>query len=684
MKKFILFGFAFLSAIGAQAKVAEVYNSIQHNGVTYGLSTQKVTPGTPSVTEKLTMDKIDQAALNSGTITVYLYSTLNKTTTTLYNGVATSIDTNPYSVIIDDFTEVITHASTQSDPEIKTLSYDNVNDSAEYRVTMLRAKAGKMGIYRWDEIQAMGDTIVRFNYFADEGFGMGMTHESTWDGFVKRFPDYQKVYYAVQNSLTGTRASFALPWIKKSTQLTSNLKDSIICNVVRIDENCKLGSNAATVTLGQRIQSIPNNSFFAAATNLAAVIVAPGNNYLTFENGILYGNFYSTNANADPTKYQKDIITGTINTVSQTIPDSVRTIYTDAFKNVPDGVVITSMNYRLQINGNDTYVTFLVPSAQATVEGSMEGGYVVTGNITQAHIDHLQLQGTFMDFRKANILSNIYFNNASYSGNTLLYFQKPANDVRGYKNVIVDGICDTCIINDNGGDRFFCPAEFTARNLTYTREFDCKWKTATLPFSVSEEDLGGNFVLGRLNGFDFDSYTFDFLYTTSITAYYPYIIKTKFDDETQIILQDLENIIVKPTVPRTLNAGGASFIPVYEKKVLSSKDSIDYNYYGIQSFYKPGKEEISNHLVLCEGASIRPFRAYLEAVKPLDYYSAKFRLVDAMGELLEETEMGPGTSAIEEVKNVENTNTIYNINGQIMKNAQRGLNIIDGKVVINK
>jgi hypothetical protein len=555
MKKFILFGFAFLSAIGAQAKVAEVYNSIQHNGVTYSLSTQNVIPGTPSMTERMTMDKIDQAALNSGTINVYSYPTLTKTTTTLYNGVATSIDTNPYSVIIDDFTEVITHASTQSDPEFKTLSYNNVNDSAEYRVTMLRAKAGNMGIYRWDEIQAMGDTIVRFNYFADEGFGMQITHESTWNGFVNRFPDYKKVYYAVQNSLTGTRASFALPWIKKTTQLTSNLKDSVICNVVRIDENCKLGNNAATVTLGQRIQSIPDNSFFADATNLAAVIVAPGNNYLTFENGILYGNFYSTNANADPTKYQKEIITGTINTVSQTIPDSVRTIYTDAFKNVPDGVVITSMNYRLQINGNDTYVTFLVPSAQAIVGDYIEGGYKVTGNITQAHVDHLVLQGTFMDFRKANILNNIYFNNASYPGNTLLYFQDPANNVSGDKNVIVNDVCENCVINDDGGNRFYCPREFTAKFITYTREFDCKWKTVTLPFSVSEDDLGGNLVLGRLNNFDYSTFTFDFLFTTNITANYPYIIKTNFDNESTYILQDLENVVVKKTEPKIQRAG---------------------------------------------------------------------------------------------------------------------------------
>ena len=53
------------------------------------------------------------------------------------------------------------------------------------------------------------------------------------------------------------------------------------------------------------------------------------------------------------------------------------------------------MNSALDINGNSTsYVTFLKPSATLTKTQAANGGYTVTGQITQSNIGNLAIEGT--------------------------------------------------------------------------------------------------------------------------------------------------------------------------------------------------------------------------------------------------------------------------------------------------
>jgi hypothetical protein len=613
----------------------------------------------------------------SSLITLSLQQTISQTVTSTYDGMALSIDTNPYSISIQDFTKTEVQNAATEDPVKVTYGFGQ-----EYSAYMNRIKAAGADILSWNEVLALGDAVYRYYYFGEGEDDQSYT--SSIETLKTTYPQYESAYYHRWIDSKNKVRIYAIDNIVVKQIFTKQITNVTICNVTEISSSCRLNSNATSVFLGQGIQGIPDNSFFADATQLTTVVVSPSNNYLTFENGILYGNKYSTTSGTAVIKYKDKIITGTTETTSQTIPDSIKTIYTDAFKNVPDGVVITSMNIHLTINGNDNYVTFLVPSSEATVSDTeVGGGFTVTGNITQAHINNLALQGTYMDFTGAHIMTNIHFDNAAYQGNTLLYFENPANSVTGDKNVIVDGVCQNCIINDNGGDRFYCPIEFTAKNLTYTREFDDMWKTITLPFNLSEDDLGGNMILGRLNGFNFSTYTFDFIYSNSITAYYPYIAKYVFSDDV-FILKDLENVIVKEHNPRLTNINGAQFIPVYERQQLYSSYDVDYNYYGIQNIYNAEEDCYRNHIQLCEGVYIRPFRAYLKAFKPLDYYAAKFRLLDAMGQIIEEGEMPISTSGIENVKETETSKATYNLNGQRVNNAHRGLNIVNGKVVLNK
>lgn len=677
MKKFILLCVAFLSALGTQAALAA--NTITYNGVTYSLDTQSIHDGAPiPVSNKLFATSPDYNASSSGTLKLQNEVVYNQTVTTTYNATATSIENSSYSITIDDFTTSIKHDGT-------AVVTDTIIDytDADYAGYMGRAKnAG----YVYDHSYMSGHQVEfsGFYYYEynEDLEKWEVAKSSSWTTLVQNYSAYDSVFYSIYVNGKNKKFCYAMPYINITKVETINLKDSIICNVVAIDQNCKLGSNAATVVLGQRIQSIPDNSFFADATNLAAIIVAPGNNYLTYENGILYGNFY---AGSEVTKYQDKLITGTTSTVSQTIPETVKTVYTDAFKNAPEGVIITCMNYQLTINGNDNYVIFLLPSTEAQIQGGKNGGYIIEGNLTQAHIDQLEIKGTFMDFTEANILSNIHFNNGSNPINTLLYFSNPANSVTGDKNVIIDGQCDSCVITDNGSDEFYCPTAFRAKKLTYTRKFDDMWKTTSLPFSLPSSKLKNKLIIGELNDFYYENYyMYDFLYSTSLNAYIPYIVKTKEVGDT-VKFENLENIDIEVTAPieYSFDEDRGKFIPVFKTQVLTSSTAA-FNYYGIQNIWKEEQNCWGNYMQIFEGVTIRPFRAYLVGPK-MDSSVAKYRLLDANNRVIEEGEFDV-TSAIETVKSVEteNTKATYNLNGQRVNNTRRGLNVIDGKVILNK
>jgi hypothetical protein len=386
------------------------------------------------------------------------------------------------------------------------------------------------------------------------------------------------------------------------------------------------------------------------------------------------------------TKYEKEIVTATTTLSDQTLAETIDSIYTDAFKNAPNGVVITSTNYSLKVhlNDNDQFkVVFLIPDEHATVIEDGNGGYVVKGNLTQYSINNLEIKGTYMDFWEANLLTDITLNNADDPSNTLLYFNpNSGKTVQGDKNVILGDICSKCVINDTGNERFYCPYAFTAKYLTYTRSFDCMWKTTALPFSLDENQANNNIIAGKLTGYDESTNTFEFQYSNTVSANYPYIIKARRDMST-ITFVNINNAVVETTdkaVERNLN--NVSFVPVFKRDSLYSSRNATQNYYGIQNIYNDDTQEYSNFMQIFDGVRINPFRAYLIGPK-ITTGAANYRLVDAMGQLIEEGEF-PITSGIESAKEDETSKAIYNLNGQKVNNARRGLNIVNGKVVLNK
>jgi hypothetical protein len=450
--------------------------------------------------------------------------------------------------------------------------------------------------------------------------------------------------------------------------------------VCEIHPNFRVPSTVTNITLGSRIWRIPDSSIFSEATNLALITVSGTGSDFQFKKGILYKMEASM---------EKVIVTATTTLTDQTLPESIDSIYTNAFKNAPEGVVITSMNYSLKLNGNDNFkVIFLIPDETATVEQSANGGYIVKGNLTQYHIDNLRIEGTYMDFTQVNLLTDINIDNGDknhnvYNPNTLLYFKEnPGKNVTGEKNVIIGDRCIKCVITDNGSEKFYCNKAFRADTLEYTRTFDCKWKTTTLPFSLDDNEIEDFLIVGKLIGYDENTNTFNFQYSNSISAYQPYIVKTKYESRT-IEYRNVKNAYVGVTDPHIVNVTNALFVPNYNSVKLWSSQSDYDNYYGIQNIYNEETKDWKNYMQIFDGVTVNPFRAFLVGPK-ITTEAANYRLVDAMDQLIEEGEFPIITSGIEDVKVVETSKAIFDLNGQQVNNPHRGLNIIDGKIVLNK
>ena len=87
--------------------------------------------------------------------------------------------------------------------------------------------------------------------------------------------------------------------------------------------------------------------------------------------------------------------------------------------------------------------------------------------------------------------------------------------------------------------------------------------------------------------------------------------------------------------------------------------------------------------VKIEGATVNTFRAYLSVPKEATSEAATLRFVDAMDQLIESVEL-ENTTGIENANAQEINHAVYDLQGQRKAAATRGLNIVNGKVVIIK
>ncbi len=77
--------------------------------------------------------------------------------------------------------------------------------------------------------------------------------------------------------------------------------------------------------------------------------------------------------------------------------------------------------------------------------------------------------------------------------NLLVYVTEASKAPAGVQNVVINGVAEEIILTDaTGNNNFYCPQSFTARSISYSRDFSqtteievCRgWETIALPFDV--------------------------------------------------------------------------------------------------------------------------------------------------------------------------------------------------------
>ena len=204
----------------------------------------------------------------------------------------------------------------------------------------------------------------------------------------------------------------------------------------------------------------------------------------------------------------------------------------------------------------------------------------------------------------------------------------------------------------------------TYDNVTLKRTFNAGWNTVCLPFAIS--DVEAFFGTGA-KAYDFTSYTngeLGFTTVSSLTASYPYIVYVPSAITDDILLNDITIASVDATAFYR-NQSGAYFRGTYAPIAAGGwTKTIETDVvYGVTSAGKIQKAGAS--------ATMKGFRAYFDLPAGS---SARLAIYDD----------ATGITTILDAKELNNDGKVYNLNGQRVENAHKGLYIVNGKKVVVK
>ncbi|MCR5394438.1 MAG: leucine-rich repeat protein [Bacteroidales bacterium] len=647
MKKFIFTSIALLSAMGLQAAV-----TLTNGNVTYSCEQTNVSEGTPTdsiISEQLTTSNVT----SSGSLALTIENGESQTNTYTYNGTVTGADGT--NIDLKNFSQTVENASitTSGSTNLDSATY-YTTDSAKYATYLSEAANINSNILTYDQISSYSNENSYYYYFTySTRSGWNKKECTSLAEFQGDYTNYENVYYWKNTTtVSGTEYTdfYAICQIAVASRTTTSINKINNVKVVAIADDAFVDDDDIQgVTIGKNITGI-NPAAFKGASNYTLSL--QDNSYAyTYSNGILYNSS------------KTEIVLASTGVETQTLNNSVTTIDDYAFYNTANTISITTKNSSISVDESTqgSNVTFCYPSSTLNIVATSNGGYKVTGSIVDANMDTLNIKGTYMDFTDATILESLSFTN---NDSTLLYFNTDAI-VDGGKNVINGGVCANFAITDK--KTFYCPTSFTATSATYTRTFTTTWGTLCLPFSV--DDLSNNLRLGALS--EFSNNVFTFSVSDGITANKPYLVRA-IDGEYTII--SASNVTVAASGTSFVTKNNATFTGVYEAITVNSDESTYY--YGV------GTKDGVTSIYKFNNVKVNPFRAYIS----LPYTSlsaAKFRFVDAFENEIESFDVDV-TTGIENIKSTNNSDNVYNLNGQSLNKATRGLNIVNGKLVINK
>ena len=284
-----------------------------------------------------------------------------------------------------------------------------------------------------------------------------------------------------------------------------------------------------------------------------------------------------------------------------------------------------------------------------------------------------------VDFRKFD--ADVVNLSSITNENCLYIFPAGANvpeELEG-KNVVVGNTAETLTLVDGKPVAF--PVEFTAAEATYTRNVtNDHWNTIVVPFTatvkVEGEDAdidwfrrgepnGRKFWLYKFNGSDPSSVYFDAETATVMNANEPYLIAVPGDKwgETYDLRKNLvfhgENVTISGDAPEKKVGNGYTFKGTYGSASFSHAYKLN---------------EAGDFFELTEDGTENPFHAYFESLESAT--SSKKAVTVIFGDV---------PTLIMNVEDArQNVESIFDLQGRRVQNAQKGIYIRNGKKVVVK
>lgn len=242
--------------------------------------------------------------------------------------------------------------------------------------------------------------------------------------------------------------------------------------------------------------------------------------------------------------------------------------------------------------------------------------------------------------------------NVDKNPNTLIYTSSEIG-VNNKKNVVVNGVCDNLVLTDG---YTFAPIEsFTITNGTYNRTLDAKkYGTVILPFAIDDATKAA-YEFYALKGLNGGCLQFRLVETPIAGVPYLYINKGEAAATGFTAVANSQSATISESAPSDDWQMKATYAPIS----FTETDVLDKTYY------------ISNNAVknATKSLTINPFRAYISGPSYKETFNNQ---AQSIGIRLE------GTTEIIPIEMIESSE-LYDLNGRVIENAEKGLYIKNGK-----
>ena len=374
---------------------------------------------------------------------------------------------------------------------------------------------------------------------------------------------------------------------------------------------------------------------------------------------------------------------GVVYSVNEDMKEYVVSDFSD---NLTSDIVIASEIYGLPVTG-------IKERAFAVADGLRS--VVIPGNIKEV--------GKYAFYGCRNLLTVEWnttatvdancFDIPEYHGNMLVFVDNANTKVTYEGNAIVDGVADQITFAD--GKAFRNPKQFTARNITFIREFTKKtkigvaggWEALVVPFDVQRVVSENRGELKPFGEADFTSslpYSLGelkadgtFAITQRITANKPFIMQLPNSDEYEDIYNiegkvtfSAENTTVHATTNITQEVGNG-----YVMHFSYEGTPADRRIYALneEEYAADGEVYMPGGVFVANSRDILPFEAYV--------YSSQITLAPYL-RIGGKVDTGLGCPTLN-----PQDSTIYDLTGRKMlktENLKGGIYIVNGRKVIIK